>query len=97
MTVIDQLPRLTARCSESGAINGIIETALKQNEKIVAGDAFLPRCAFKVVAKLPLKEKVDSLDLLFFAELLAVTNKGFATKRRAVLPGRLCPAFFDRA
>src|ERR1043166_2848565 len=95
--VIDELPRLASRSRKAGAIHGIVQTALEQEQKVLARDALLTRGALKVVSKLSFEDKVDALDLLLFAQLLAVPCQSFATTHRvAMLSRRLGPAFLDR-
>src|SRR5215467_3903770 len=72
VSMIYQLPRLTPRCGKTRAIDGVIQPSLKQEQKVLTCDSFLPRRALEIVSKLSFENKVDALDLLLFAQLLAI-------------------------
>src|SRR5207247_11197971 len=95
--VIDKLPRLPPRSRKSRAIDSIIQAALKQEQKVFTRDSFLPCGPLEVIPKLSFEDKVDALDLLLFAQLLALTGERLSAPHRvAMLSGRLRAAFFNR-
>src|SRR5262249_3682391 len=82
---------------ESRAIHAVIESALKQKQKVLTRDSFLPCGPLEVISKLSFENEVDALNLLFFAELLTVTGERFtAAHGIAMLSGRLRAALFNR-
>src|SRR5204863_3896198 len=69
----------------------------KQEQKVLTRNSFLARGAFKVISKLSFEDKVDALDLLLLAKLLAISSERFAAPHGiAMLSGRLCAALFNR-
>ena len=98
MPVVDELARLPPRRGEARAVDGVVESALQEREKVLARDALHAGRALEVVAELPFEDEVDSLDLLLLAQLQAVTLEGLATAHGvAVLSGRLRAALLNRA
>src|SRR5215471_12833092 len=94
--VIYQLSRLAPRSREARAIHGIIEPPLKQEQKVFTRDSFLSRRALEIISKLSFENKVDALDLLLFAQLLAIPGQRLAAPHRVtMLSRRLCTALFD--
>src|SRR5262249_18699830 len=95
--VVHKLTSLTTRSRESRAIHAVIEPALKQKQKVLTRDSFLPCGPLEVISKLSFENEVDALNLLLFAELLAVTGERFtAAHGIAMLSGRLRAALFNR-
>jgi hypothetical protein len=89
---------LTAGSGKTCAIDCVIEAALQQEQKVLAGDALHTRSPLEVVTKLSFKNEVDAFDFLLLAQLLAVTDQRFAAAQRAaMLSGRLGTAFLNRA
>ena len=78
MAVIHELARLTPRRREAGAIDGVVQTPFEKREQGHARYAFELTRPFKVISKLSFENKVDALDLLLLAKLLAVTSQRFA-------------------
>jgi hypothetical protein len=75
----------------------VIETPLKQEQQVLTRYSLHARSAFEVVTELSFKDEIDALDLLLFAQLLAIANQRLApTHRVAVLSGRLRTALFNR-
>src|SRR5260370_33059498 len=91
------MARLATRSRKPGPVDSVIQSSLEQKEKVLAGDAFLARRAFKEIAKLSFENKVDPFDLLLFAKLLAITGQGLAaTHGITMLSGRLSSALLNR-
>src|ERR1043165_3928957 len=78
VTVIDELARLTTRGRKARAVDGIVQPALKQEQKVFARDPLLARGALEVVAELTFEDKIYAFDLLLLAQLLAVTDQRLA-------------------
>ncbi len=96
--MVDELSCLPARGGKACAVNRVIQSPLKQEQQVLAGDSLHAGSAFEVVSKLPFKNEIDAFDLLLLAQLLAITDQRFAASHRvAVLSGRLRTAFFNRA
>lgn len=95
VSVIHELPSLTARSRETGTVNDIVQSTLKHEQKVLAGDALLMQGFFEVISKLLFENEVNALYLLLFAKLLAIARKHLASSG-AVLSGRVGSAFFDR-
>src|SRR5438874_7792908 len=86
MAVAHQLARLTTAGAKAHAIDDVIQAALQLLQKRFAGDAFLGRSLFEIVAKLLFQREVDALGLLLLAQLQAVAND-FGLAIFAVLAG----------
>src|SRR5262249_44398589 len=95
--MVDQLPRLAPRGREARAIHTVIKPALKQKQQVFTRDASLPRSPVEVIAELSFENKVDALDLLLLAELLAISGQRLSAAHGiAMLSGRLSAALFNR-
>jgi hypothetical protein len=97
VTVVHELTRLPARSGKSCAVDCVIETPLEQEKEVFTRDPLHAGSALEIVSELSFKDEVDALNLLLFAQLLAITDQRLAaTHRVAVLSWRLCTAFFNR-
>ena len=97
MTMRDQLARRTPSVRKAEAENDVVEPSLEKLQQGFAGDAFFLLRMVIGIAELTLKQPVDTAQLLFFAQLQAITNQGLATTHRvAMLSGRLRTALFNR-
>src|SRR6185503_19768779 len=80
------------------AVNGIVQSPLEQEQKVLPRDSLHARGAFEVVSKLAFENEVDAFDLLLLSELLAIANQRFAAAQRVtMLTRRLRTTFFNRA
>src|SRR5205814_1195445 len=81
----DELPRLSARRSESERVDDVVEPQLELAKKHLAGDALLRVGALEVQPELLLQQPINALDLLLLAKLQAIAEDLRATA--AVLAG----------
>ncbi len=97
VSVIDKLTSLSPRGRETSAIDGIIQTALEEEQQVLTRDPLHARCPLEIITELSFEDEIDALDLLLFAKLLAVTDQCLAAPHRVtVLSGRLRAALLDR-
>jgi len=75
MSVIDKLSRLATGSRKARPIDGVVQTTLKQEQKVFTRDPLLARSLFEIISELSLENKVNSFDLLLFAKLLAITGE----------------------
>jgi hypothetical protein len=91
VAVEDQLARFVSRVGKPQSVDGAVQSSLQKREKNLAGDALLPICLFKGIAKLIFQYAIDSFDLLFFTKLGSILGKLFSTL--TVLSRRIAPPF----
>lgn len=68
----NELAGFLAALSHTHSVNDIVKAALKQLEKVFAGDTFLAVSLFEVVSELLLENAVVSLGFLLLSHLHAV-------------------------
>src|SRR3954469_15275381 len=94
VAVLDQLARHVTAVREAGAVDDVVEPALEQLEKVLAGLAGPPVGLLVITTELLLEHAVDARALLLLAHLQQVLAVLGATT--AVLTGRVGPDL-DRA
>src|SRR6202521_473482 len=74
VAVQHELPRLRTRRRQTCAPHHVIQTALEHNDEVLASRTLGALGLLKVIAELPLQQPVSTLDLLFLAQLQAVSG-----------------------
>jgi hypothetical protein len=90
--VENNLASLRARTAEADAPDNVIEPALEHDDEVFAGRPFGAFGLLIEIAELPFEQTVGALDLLFFAQLQAVSGN-LRTARLAMLAGHEIPLF----
>src|SRR5712691_11945399 len=85
VAVKHELPRLRTRGRQTRSPHHVIQTALEHDDQVLAGWSLGARSLLKVIAELPLQQPVRALDLLFLAQLQAVSSD-LRAPRLPVLP-----------
>ena len=80
-----QLARLGARDRETHAVHDVVETTFEHAQQVFTGVALALRSLAVVVAELTLKQAVNALDLLLFAQLHRVVGQTRLLAAGAVL------------
>src|SRR4029077_13743359 len=80
--------RLPARHGKAHPIDEVVEAALQRDEQRLTGYAGLLEHAIEDVPELPLRESVDSLDLLFLAQLALIVRRLAPPPRRLTMLAR---------
>ena len=97
MTVPNELTCSLAACSETHAVDHVIEAALECCEKVVARDPRQRTHLLEGVPELLLADPVDALDLLLLAQLLGILGRLAATARALAMLARCIRTALDRA
>jgi hypothetical protein len=85
MSVVNQLPGLTAGIGESGPVHDIVQTPFQHYQKIFTGYTLAAVRDIKVALELAFQKSVHSADFLLFPQLQGKVSGFFA--RPSLFPG----------